>query len=197
MKFGAAFIARLRRKEEKAFTELYKLTGKTIYNYILNRVGRNADAADDLLSEVFSDAIDYAGTLTPLHNVVGWLMRIAQSKVVDHYRAHRKETVWRTGEQVEALADSKGLGRDPAAGYMERADAAVVGEAFTALKPRDQEVLRRMYLEDQSVRDIACSLGRSEKAIEGMLYRARNEFERKMEMCKKKAGMTVRGIHVS
>ena len=127
----------------------------------------------------------------------GWLMRIAKSKVVDHYRAHAKERGWRAGQPVDELADSKGLGRDPAAGYVECTDAAVVGEAFTALKPRDQEVLRLMYVEKRGVRDIADALGRSEKAIEGMLYRARNEFEIKIAMCKKKAGMMGRGMHAS
>ncbi len=195
MIFDGDFIARLRKKEEKAFTELYRRTGLKVYNFILKRIGKDADAAEDVLSEVFAAAVCYSTTLTPFHDVEAWLIRIARSKVADYYRAHKRETDWRTNKPVEELAVEKGPGLDPAADLIDRSDIAVVGEAFTALKPTDQEVLTLMYVEGQSVKDIACALARSEKSIEALLYRARIKLESKITNCKKKAGKMGRGMH--
>jgi RNA polymerase sigma-70 factor (ECF subfamily) len=177
MLFDGEIIARLRKREEDAFTELYRQTGTMLYNYILGRVGRNEDAAEDILSEVFSDAVNYASSLTPLHNVQAWLFRIAKSKVADHFRRMQKEGKWRTGTPVEAVADRKGGGTDPAQQLVTAAERQVVNGAFALLRADYREVLRRMYVEEQSVKDIAREMKRSEKSVESLLYRARKDLE--------------------
>jgi RNA polymerase sigma factor (sigma-70 family) len=193
MQFEKSFISRLRQKDEQAFTELYRRTGTMLYNFILYRVGQDAEAAEDILSEVFSDAVSYSTSLTPLHNIEGWLVQIAKSKVVDHYRVLKREGKWRSGTPVETVADDKGMGRDPALQHVSAADQAAVGEAFTALTPKHREVLKRMYVDGQNVKDIACAMGRSEKGIESLLYRARIDLEAKLASIKKRAMSLGRG----
>ena len=188
MNVDGDFIARLRKREEAAFTELYRKTGTMLYNYILCRVGRNQEAAEDILSDVFSDAVNYASSLTPLHNIQAWLFRIAKSKVADHFRRLQKEGKWRTGTPVEVVADGKGSGIDPAQQLVTAAEKEVVNGAFALLRADYQEVLRRMYIEEQSVKDIARELGRSEKSVESLLYRARKDLEQALARLQKGLG---------
>ena len=177
MQNESGFVSRLRKREEKAFTELYTENGTALYNYIRCRVRGNAEAAEDILAEVFSDAIDHVAALTPLHNVRAWLFRIAKSKVADHFRRLAKEGKWRTGTPVETVANGKGHGLDPALQYSSAAEKAVVRAAFAELPDDYREVLRRMYIEEESMKQIAAALERSEKSVESLLYRARMGLE--------------------
>jgi RNA polymerase sigma factor (sigma-70 family) len=193
MKFDQEFIARLKQKDEGAFSELYHHTGAMLYNFILNRVCRHHQTAEDLLSEVFSDAVVYVQSLSPLHNVVGWLFHIARSKVVDHYRSSKKEKQWRSSAPIDSMADKNELGRDPEAQVMKATDRMEVVKIFTGLKPEHQRVLTLMYMEERSLKQIADVLNRSEKAVENTLYRARRELDKRVKKLEERAG-TIGGV---
>ena len=62
---------------------------------------------------------------------------------------------------------------DPAAAAADRDGRAALLTALSGLPERYRELLRWKYLEEQSVRDIAVRKGATEKAVEGMLGRAR------------------------
>ncbi|MBN1523420.1 MAG: RNA polymerase sigma factor [Spirochaetales bacterium] len=185
MRYDSGFVARLKKREEQAFKELYEYTGTRLYNYILFRSGRNSHAAEDILAEVFCDAVDYAGSLTPLHNVEAWLWRIAKSKIADHFRRLGKEGKWHSATEVETLSNNKGPGRDPEAQVMENEDKHTVQAAFAQLPDEYREVLTRMYVEEESMKEIAKILGKTEKSVESLLYRARKQLEKELARLQK------------
>jgi RNA polymerase sigma factor (sigma-70 family) len=193
MKFDREFIARLKQKDERAFTELYHQTGTMLYNYILNRVSRHQQTAEDVLSEVFSAAVIYVQSLTPLHNVVGWLFNIAKSKVVDHYRSSKKERRWRSSMPIDALADKNEAGCDPEAQVIKATDRTEVVKLFSGLRPEHQQVLTLRYVEERSQKQIADVLHWTEKTVENTLYRARLALERKVKSLEKRVG-TIGGV---
>ncbi len=80
MEINGAFIKQLRQRDNNAFKTLYMETKTMLYNYILYKVNGSVSVAEDILSEVFVNAIDYAGSLTVTHNVTAWLYRIAKAK---------------------------------------------------------------------------------------------------------------------
>jgi RNA polymerase sigma-70 factor, ECF subfamily len=188
MQFGNDFIARLRQREEKAFTELYRGMGNILYNYILSRVGGESASAEDILSEVFSDAVDYISSLTSLHSVQAWLYRITKSKVADHYRSKQKEKSWRSRISVDILPAGTESRSDPAQELVSIAERQVVSGAFALLSVKKQEVLRRMYVEEQSVKEIAMTMNCSIKSVESLLFRARKDLEEALARLQKGLG---------
>lgn len=84
---------------------------------------------------------------------------------------------------LQALAEAAGL-PDPAPDPEERAAAAVrarrIAAAMAALPPRQRAALALFHGEGLSMADIAEALGTSEKAVEGLLGRARAELRRRL-----------------
>jgi DNA-directed RNA polymerase specialized sigma24 family protein len=109
-KFEKSFITRLRKKEEKAFTILYEKTSLQLYNYIIKQVYYNEEIAEEVLVNVFSDAISYAFSLTPLHNVEAWLFRIAKCKLADYFRQSARDRKLRIATPVDIVPNYKGSG---------------------------------------------------------------------------------------
>ncbi|HEQ71721.1 MAG TPA: RNA polymerase sigma factor [Spirochaetia bacterium] len=177
MDFDSGFIGRLKRRETAAFTALYTETETMLFNYLLCRTGGNRVWAEDLLQEVFSDALSHTGSLTPFHNVKAWLFRIARSKVADHFRRLERNGKWKSGVPVEELPGEKGGSRNPETKLLEEEHAAMVRAAFSRLSDAERELLEKKYVEDLSMREISALYGKSEKAIESLLYRARKELE--------------------
>ncbi|MFH1616132.1 MAG: sigma-70 family RNA polymerase sigma factor [Planctomycetota bacterium] len=64
---------------------------------------------------------------------------------------------------------------------LERKETAVmVRAALNRLDAADQAVLRAKYLDDLSARDIAGKMGKTEKAVHSLLYRARSALKRQL-----------------
>jgi RNA polymerase sigma-70 factor (ECF subfamily) len=108
--------------------------------------------------------------------------------VADYFRRLQKEGKWRTGTPVEAVANGKASGQDPARQLVAAAEKQVVTGAFALLPASYQEVLKRMYIEEQSVKEIAREMSRSEKSVESLLYRARRDLEKALARLRKGLG---------
>ncbi|MBN1696211.1 MAG: RNA polymerase sigma factor [Spirochaetales bacterium] len=189
MDFGNDFIKRLKKKETAAFEELYRLTRHDVFNYIKYKVNGNAGLAEDLLSEVYCRAIEYAHTLNPNpnHNVTGWLIRIAQSKVIDHYRRMKRENRMIVVQSAAAghTAVLNMLSNPPESSLLEKEDGLIVSIGFSRLSSVYQQALSLKYIDEKSVSEIAAITGRTEKAVENMLYRGRKMLERELERAAK------------
>jgi len=144
-----------------------------VYGFVMRRCG-DSELAEDLTQEVFVSAarqFTEVGELPPS----AWLFRVARNRLVDHWR---RET--RRKRKFRLISGGRA---DSAVGDL--ADGVVSTErAIEALNeiPVDQRaalVLR--YLDDCSIAEIAETLGRSTKATESLLARARRALERTYE----------------
>ncbi|MBN1697169.1 MAG: sigma-70 family RNA polymerase sigma factor [Spirochaetales bacterium] len=189
MKFSGDFIKRLKTKDNEAFRELYSLTAQILMGYILLRVGNVTETAEDILSEVYCDAITYAGSLTLTHNIKAWLLRIAKSKIGDYYRRLKKEkkiikvqTVRvRQHELLNAFSNS------PESDVLVKENGLLLKAAFGRLPSENREVMRKKYVEGKSMAEIASLINKTEKAVENILYRSRKMFQAEIKrMAKEK-----------
>jgi RNA polymerase sigma-70 factor (ECF subfamily) len=185
MKWEKEYLAGLRQRGEAELTRLYEENALLLYNYILGRVRGNADAAEDILSTVFCDAIDHAGSLTPLHDVRAWLFRIAKSKIADHFRRLERESRWKQHADVDTVPNGKGHGRDPEVQFISGEESLIVKAAFASLAEAQRDVLERMYVRGESMKEIAEATKRTEKSVESLLYRGRKELVRAIALLEK------------
>ncbi|MBN1697641.1 MAG: sigma-70 family RNA polymerase sigma factor [Spirochaetales bacterium] len=177
MEFSGDFIKRLRKKEKAAFEELYTRTWPALLNFIRFKVRNGHSTPEDILSEVYLRAIEYSHTLSS--NVMGWLYRIARSKVVDHYRKKKRaqklirvETV--AAGQREIL---NSIANAPEAETIESENALILRIGFSRLPGQYREALEAKYVREESVAAIAAAMGKTEKAVENILYRGRKLLE--------------------
>jgi RNA polymerase sigma-70 factor (ECF subfamily) len=156
-----------------SLTILYQRYVKGIWRYVHAHLSRHREATDDLVSETFLAAIRTIGTFDPEQGTVyAWLLGIARNKLRDHFRrAYRPG-----GDPIEAKAAADAGSAGPDADLIAAETGEAVIRALDALDDEERLALEWKYVESLSVREIAERLGRTEKAVEAVLYRARASF---------------------
>jgi RNA polymerase sigma-70 factor (ECF subfamily) len=170
----ADLIRAVQGGDRASLTVLYRRHVAGVWRYVSARLPRDRQATEDVVSETFLAAIRTVQTFDPRHGTVyAWLLGITRNKLRDHWR--------RAGRGVEdAAMPADLLAESDSAGPEERAIAGevkdAVARALDALDDEQRLVLEWKYLESLSVREIAERLGRTQRAVEAILYRARTAF---------------------
>ena len=76
----------------KRFETTYKKQRNTLLNYIRSKVS-NFEEAEDILQDVFYQALRSSNTTEPINNIMGWLYSIAKNKIIDWYRKKKNKTL--------------------------------------------------------------------------------------------------------
>lgn len=151
-----------------ALLSLYDTALPEVYGYLLARCGRKA-LAEDLAAETFLAAVQECRR-TRTDPTVGWLVGIARHKLADHWRALAREE---RGLHVVASQQESESGTDP---WDEEIDALLAREVLREQSPLHRAALTLRYLDGLPVGEVAGVLGRSERATESVLARARTAF---------------------
>ena len=156
------------RRDPAKFAELYEIHFELIYAYIARRV-RDRDVAEDLTSEVFHKALANLGSFewrgAPF---AAWLIRIAANAIADQSKRAAREAgnpgpELRSEPDMEAIENRARLFR-------------LVGDL-----PADQkQVIYGRFVQQQSIREIAQELGRSEGAVKQLQFRALQNLREQM-----------------
>jgi len=170
----ADLIRAVRAGDAAALETLYRRYLPSVWRYAFAQLRGDAAATEDVVAETFLAAVRRIGRLKPGGgSVAGWLIGIARHKVGDVWRRRRRI---HSGGAAETRAEATAGGIDPAAPLEAAETRARVAEALDALPDEQRIALEWKYLEGLSVREIARRLGRTEKATETVLYRARKAF---------------------
>ncbi|MGI8980271.1 MAG: RNA polymerase sigma factor [Pirellulaceae bacterium] len=153
-------IRRVREGDSGAVAELYERYAPVVWRYVFARMRRDTHAGQDVLSETFLAAIRALNNGTTTDNVAGWLTGIARHKMADWHRRREKSATTDAEQATQETSSASG----------------VVADVLDALPNEERVILEWKYLDLCTVREIAERLGRTDKAVEGLLYRARNAF---------------------
>lgn len=148
------------------FRLVYAESLPTIYGYLVLRVGGNRAVAEDLTADTFAAAVRHfragrADEVTP-----SWLQTVARRRLVDHWRRQKVAS-----DRVVVLAD-----RSHQCNEIDFADRQLVADALSDLSESQRAVLVLQYIEGYPVADVARIVGRTTKAAESLLTRARVAF---------------------
>jgi RNA polymerase sigma-70 factor (ECF subfamily) len=159
---------------EERFWRLYAESLPHVYGFLLRRCGK--DVAEDLTQEVYVDLARRArrgGDLAGL--TTGWLISVARSRLIDHIRAEQRRTrklrlAWSAAEPEQRAGIAVPSGQD-----IVDLDASTE-RALGALSTTERCALVLHHVDGMSVADVAGSMGRSMRATESLLARARRKF---------------------
>jgi RNA polymerase sigma factor (sigma-70 family) len=139
--------------------KVYRSERGALLGFIRSRIG-DAEEAEDLLQDVFFQAVRNASATEPIENILGWLYTIARNKIIDRYR--RRRTVVSLQEQREdttldsLLADS---GIDIEKEMVRRAVMDALVEALEELPPEQREAFIQQAIEGRTFREISEQTG--------------------------------------
>lgn len=150
---------------------LYDRYFPLVWRFVTPRVSYDRDAAEDVVSETFLTAFQTIAGYQPRQGGFHpWLMGIARNKTREWRRAQgRTQSLeWKVADIPQSEANGDAL--------VVSETRAMVHDLLDTMPDDHRVVLEWKYLEGLSVADIAARIGRSTKAVEGLLYRSRMMF---------------------
>jgi RNA polymerase sigma-70 factor, ECF subfamily len=149
-----------------------------VYGFIFHLVGGKRAVAEDLNQETWLEAIDGIDRLDAAEgNFRSWLFGIARRRVALHFRrcasTGRPALLGDQCEKVGEPGDTSILPED----VLEQVErVSVVRAAMLILADDRREALLDKYVEGLSVEAIAARMGKTAKAVESLLSRAREQL---------------------
>jgi RNA polymerase sigma-70 factor (ECF subfamily) len=146
------------------FSDSYRYTMPIVYRYLYRGTAGDVQLAEDLTQATFEIAVRAFGQGHREALEPAWLQTVARSRLIDHYRRSQRE---KTKLALIARRRRHDVGLP---GEISAAEARAALEALCA-QHRLALVLR--YLDDLTVAEVARVLGKSLRATESLLVRAR------------------------
>ena len=169
-------IAGVLAKERKATAEFVNCCSDWVYPFIRHRLVPRPEVVEDVMQEVLLAAWQALPTFRGDAGLRSWILGIARHKVDDYYRKRIRE---------EGIDDDDDSIAEPAAIPMleQHLDSATQKERVQKILSNLPEAyalaLIWQYRDEKSVREMAQLSGKTEKAMERLLARARQNFRRR------------------
>lgn len=155
------------QRDPACFADLYERHFERVYAFIVRRVG-DRYTAEDLTSEVFHQALANIGKFEWRGAPFGaWLIRIASNAIADRWEHLARERGTPGPEPVT----------EPDTGDE---DAALLYRLLRRLPADQRQVIQGRFVKEQSIREIARELRKSEGAVKQLQMRAMETLRRQM-----------------
>ena len=168
---------RIAAGDETALAAFYERYTDLLYAFTYHRVGRSRPDAEDVWQETLLAALHALPAYRGECQLFTWLCGIARHKIADHFRRRGRAATDVFSDlsevQLSALLSSAPL---PEEVVMRQATRVRVVEALALLNEDYRTALVARYADERSVGEVARMLGRTYKATESLLSRARAAF---------------------
>jgi len=180
-------------RELWALEQVYYRYLPTVWRYVYWRTGGRRQATEDIVSETFLAAIRQLARLDPQGgSLAAWLTGIARHKLGDYRREQRRAGGSADSDQLVEVMATSTLDTSQ---IVEAAETRkLVIEVMNQLPDEHRLVLEWKYLDRLAVAEIGGRLGRTPKAVESMLYRARRSFRSLFALARGQGRMTPEGV---
>lgn len=166
-------VEKILKGDRKVEALFYKTFKPRLLKFIKRKVPRGV--AEEILHDTFLSALDSLPLFKFSSSLYSWLYSIARHEIIDYYRRKKIKTIlFSRLPFLESLA-SQALG--PEAVLAKKELKKEIKRTFKNLSEGYRRVLRLKYIEGLSVKEIARILGKTVKATESRLFRARIAFQ--------------------
>lgn len=154
---------------EKAFTALYNVHYKMVYNNVYNIV-RNKDVADDLTSETFLKAFKNIGQFKKDISFEMWLKTIANNHSIDWIRSGNKSKhdIYIDDDRLAEFICSDFS--NPEKDLIKKDEKELLELALKSMAERPKRILTMRYVDDMTYKEIAEKLNLNIGTIKHYLH---------------------------
>ncbi len=165
-------VAAILRRDRKAAAELVARYSDAVYAYVRHRLAPRAELVEDLVQDVFLAALAGLTGFRGESNLRSWLLGIARHKVESYYRERLRHPDPLDLDTPEPAVEPPLLDET-----LDRRRLAERAQRILTELPEPYALaLLWRYWEGRSAREMADATGRTEKAVERLLARARARF---------------------
>ncbi len=165
--------------DEKAYAELMDKYRDSIF-YMMLKMVKNTDDADDLTIEAFGKAFNRLHQYTPNYAFSTWLFRIATNNCIDFIRKKRMNT-FSLDKDIETedggmSFEVKDENLDPEERFIRKQKIRIMREIVDQLKPRYKSLVVLRYFREYSYEEIAEETDLPIGTVKAQLFRAREQL---------------------
>lgn len=181
-------VEQAKNGNQAAYGELMDRYRESIY-FMMFKMVKNADDADDLTIEAFGKAFSRLDQYSPSFAFSTWLFKIASNNSIDFIRKKRiKVTSMDTGFRMDSgemiYVEAKASTMDPEESIIHKQKVKMMRELVTKLKPRYRELVELRYFDELSYEEIADTLKLPLGTVKAQLFRARDFLANMIENTK-------------
>ena len=176
----------LDHNDQQAYAELMSLYRDSIY-YMLIRMVKNKDDAEDLTLMTFGKAFRYLDKYTPKYAFSTWLYRIALNNSIDFLRVKNnmpqyfEEDLYTTSTTSIIDQSEDNLQRTPEDEIIDKQRLQMLRAAVSELPEQYRKVIELRYYEDLAYEDIAERLGLTLSNVKIQIMRAKQMLAQLMQ----------------
>ena len=172
------YIERLRCKDERALEYVVKKYAGLVYSILRNRLALIPDEVDecfdDVLMKVWEHSEEYDESRCEFKT---WIAAIARYRAIDHLRkAKREEERFAAGSIDEMLVEPGAY--DERITAIEEAIESETQSMLSCLSPKDREIMRRIYLEGESVDTVSRAMNITKEQIYNHTSRSKSKLRK-------------------
>lgn len=176
-------VRRVRARDPVAYEELCERFGTALHGFAAARLMDNGELAEDVVVQTMTDAVRNIGRFDARRSSLGpWLYGIARRKIHGERRKllRRKSVPQSAQTPIDELREVAAA-EDVAAGVASQVDAErKVAELDELLSDIEMEVLVLHCVDGFSVSEIGGIVGRSTRAVDSVLHRARTKARERL-----------------
>ena len=167
-------VARIRKGEEPAMEELYRVFSRGVRYYLCRQLG--PQELDDRVHDAFLIVVQaiQRGDLREPERLMGFVRTVVRRQVaahIDHAVHSRKEEV-----DLEVGSRIADLRHNPESNAADRQRAELMAHVLRGLSAKDREILTRFYLHEQPQEQICEEMALSETQFRLLKSRAKARF---------------------
>ncbi len=176
-KAESQLVRRIVAGETKALEQFYEQHADSLYAYIYHSLNGAKEDAEDIWQESLLAAIRGMDAFQYQSRLFTWLCAIARRKIADHYRKMGRSVEATLPIEVEDLSELIDQAPLPEAWLQEKTTRIRVVTVLQTLPEEYRHALISRYANERSVAEVAGLLGKTYKATESLLSRARSAFQ--------------------
>jgi RNA polymerase sigma-70 factor, ECF subfamily len=173
-----SLVKAAQKGDRDAFGHLYARYARMVHGILLSRVPHSA--VEDLVQDVFLQALPRLGSLRDASRFGGWLAAIARNRAADFHRESKPDVAFEeqlhSGEEKTATPDAQ-----------DRSEALLVLEAIRSLPETYRETLMLRLVEGMTGPEIAAHTGLTHGSVRVNLHRGMQHLR---QVLNRKSGAT-------
>lgn len=163
---GEPLASNDREGVEALSRELYDQLFPVVYGYFLRRLSGDREVAADLTQDTFVAFARSLGGPVRIESPGPWVVVVARRRLIDHLR--------RQSRRLRVTAEP---GREPSTGEIwSDAREGRLATALASISGMHRAVLVLRFVDGLTVREVAETIGRSQRATESLIVRARRSL---------------------
>ena len=166
------FISLIKKRREEGIRYVMEEYGGLLQSIVKKRLYGMPDKVEECMNDIFFQVwnnIQYFDCMK--NSFKNWIAGVSRYRAIDCLRKHRRELEVENIEDVAAAKEEEAYQR-----LIDQEISKELEQMLSCLNPRDQELFRRLYIEEQDISQVSREMGMQESAVYNHVSRGKRKI---------------------